>query len=71
MKNFSAEFDISALSADQQEWVFQRAANHHFDTVMLDKINQEGAWLTVLYDDGISIHFFVAPGGEASFLGTS
>jgi hypothetical protein len=61
MKDFSAEFDISVLTGGQQEWLLERAHNHHFETAMLDKIDTTGAWITVCYDDGLHIHFFVEP----------
>lgn len=68
MKHFTTEFDISVLSGAQEAWLFERAGNHHFDTVMLDKINSEGAWISILYDDGILIRFFVTPEGVASLF---
>jgi hypothetical protein len=68
MKNFTTEFDVTVLSSAQQTWLFERAGNHHFDTVMLDKINSEGAWISILYDDGVTIKFFVTPEGVPSLL---
>jgi len=67
---FDAEFDLSVLSPGQLGWVADRAENHHFDTVLLDSINEEGAALTIRYDDGIDIFFFVTPAGRAEVLGT-
>jgi hypothetical protein len=61
---FDAEFDLSVLSEKQLAWLTERAQNHHFDTVLLDSIDNEGASLTICYDDGIDIHFFVEPGGH-------
>lgn len=68
MKNFSAEFDISVLSIGQQDWLFERAQNHHFDTVELDRIDDIGATLTVLYDDGLILRFYVEPNGNATLI---
>jgi hypothetical protein len=68
---FDAEFDVSVLTTPQFGWCVDRAHNHHFDSVLLDKINDEGAWLTIVYDDGIHIHFFVNQGGKAEVLGST
>jgi hypothetical protein len=67
---FSTEFDLTVLSAKQQAWLGERAQNHHFDTAYLDKINNEGAWLTIGYDDGIHIRFFVTPDGKPEVYAT-
>lgn len=67
---FDAEFDLSVLTDKQLAWLTERAQNHHFDTVLLDKIDNEGAAITIRYDDGICIRFFVNPNGIPDVLGT-
>lgn len=67
---FDAEFDLSVLSPSQLNWLANRAENHHFDTVLLDAINDEGAAMTIRYDDGIDIFFFVTPAGKGEVIGT-
>jgi hypothetical protein len=67
---FDAEFDLSVLSDKQLAWLTERAQNHHFDTVLLDRIDNEGAAMTIRYDDGIDIHFFVEPDGHPEVEGT-
>lgn len=71
MKHFTTEFDITVLTPLQQLWCSDRAQHHHFDTVFLVKINDEGAWLDVLYDDGLLLKFFVAPTGTSELLDVS
>jgi hypothetical protein len=69
VKPLTTEFDITVLTVMQLRWLLDRAQNHHFDTAILDKINDEGAWITTQYDDGLLIHFFVTPEGVSEFLG--
>lgn len=71
MKPFTAEFDISVLSGPQQIWLNERAGNHNFDTVFLVKINDEGAWIDILYSDRVLLKFFVTPEGKPSLLDVS
>jgi hypothetical protein len=71
VKPLTTEFDITVLSPLQLRWLLDRAQDHHFDTAMLDKINDEGAWITCQYDDGLLIHFFVTPEATSEFLGTN
>jgi hypothetical protein len=70
MKPLDAEFDLSVLTEKQLAWLTERAQNHHFDTVLLDWIDREGAAMTIQYDDGIDIHFFVEPDGKSEVVAT-
>jgi hypothetical protein len=67
-KPHSVEFDITVLTALQQNWLYEHATHHHFDGVVLEKIDSTGAVMTLHYDDGPYLTFFVKPNGVGELL---